>query len=485
LLHLKLLTIDGFLSYGISPVVIPLNLPGITSIKGPTGSGKSTIFDAVFYLLTGQTFRKKTRVSYLINQVTNKGYDITLTYELDSDEHKIQEIRGRGEASGLFFWKNGKDLSKKDPRDTRREITAAQGLTPNDLRSIAFTGQEQQHTLIYGTSGDRGKELIQIFSLGRYDGAIEKCETDVKKLATSQKKIQDSLGEQQNHIDAVQRSLAEITIEIVDASTERLESIRYNIQDKEAKLLIIRKREASVREELGKIQALQQRNNSVLRVQEEMWALKKELASLPPVSKSSVQLTTDISELKIRRATLATNLKYLQDALSEIRALGDKCPINQKLCPVNVPSFYKEERVSDYDTRIQQGVTNVAGIRQSISLVESELLQAQQIDKVARDISGKEDYLKNGTNISEVPDSSEKSAFIDKCVEAQDIGAKQLINLRSQSDEIVKNLALRDQAMKHTEVLQASLQRHQEIVQWPCLFSKRLGCIKLIMCLSC
>ena len=85
------ITIDNFLSFGHAEV--NLENRGYTLIEGinndprdgakSNGSGKSTIFSAICYALTGETIQGLT--SNLNNIITNEDMSVNLEFSVDSD----------------------------------------------------------------------------------------------------------------------------------------------------------------------------------------------------------------------------------------------------------------------------------------------------------------------------------------------------------------------------------------------------------------
>lgn len=200
MITVKTLHLDGWLSY--DKATIQLDTPGIVAIKGETGSGKSAIFEAVYYLLYGDTIRKKSSVTHLPNKILNNGYDISLEFDIDGACYRIQEIRDR-ENAGLHLYKGkNRDLiSEKDPRDTRKKLVEIMNMEKDEFQSIAFVGQQQASILLSGTSNKRGALITLIFGLKKYDDYVEASYSDYKSLCSKKEALDRSINQQLQEIE--------------------------------------------------------------------------------------------------------------------------------------------------------------------------------------------------------------------------------------------------------------------------------------------
>jgi DNA repair exonuclease SbcCD ATPase subunit len=89
-IYFKTLTISNFLSFG-KEISIPLNNDGISIITGynldredGNGCGKSTVIDAFFFALFGDTL-KELKKEAIVNNMAKKGCKVTLTFDVDQN----------------------------------------------------------------------------------------------------------------------------------------------------------------------------------------------------------------------------------------------------------------------------------------------------------------------------------------------------------------------------------------------------------------
>jgi len=104
----KKISWKNFLSTGNHPIEVKLDENTTTLIIGSNGAGKSTILDALTFVLYGKSFRKINK-SQLINTTNEKNCEVEIEFTVNSTDWKIL----RGIKPNIFkISKNGKDLDQ-------------------------------------------------------------------------------------------------------------------------------------------------------------------------------------------------------------------------------------------------------------------------------------------------------------------------------------------------------------------------------------
>ena len=99
----------NLLSTGNHFTEVELNKDSTTLIIGTNGAGKSTILDALCFVLYGKAFRKINKAQ-LINTTNEKGTVVEIEFSVNQTEWKVE----RGIKPNTFkIWRNGEELDQK------------------------------------------------------------------------------------------------------------------------------------------------------------------------------------------------------------------------------------------------------------------------------------------------------------------------------------------------------------------------------------
>ena len=99
----------NLLSTGNHFTEVDLNKDSTTLIVGTNGAGKSTILDALCFVLYGKAFRKINKAQ-LINTTNEKGTVVEIEFSVNKTEWKVE----RGIKPNTFkIWRNGEELDQK------------------------------------------------------------------------------------------------------------------------------------------------------------------------------------------------------------------------------------------------------------------------------------------------------------------------------------------------------------------------------------
>ena len=217
--HIK---ISNFLSLG--NVQLELNNRGFVLIEGvnlnPTdkaksnGSGKSSIFEAIVWALTGQTIRGTKDV---VNRFGDDGICVELYFVVDKDTYNVTRFKDHSKfGTNLKILKNGHDISGKGIRDS--ESILQEHLPDIDaqlLGSVIVLGQGLPQRFTNNTPSGR-KEILE--KLSKSDFMIE----DVKNRLNERKTILSSkLRKEEDNILTI-NAKTKINEEIVLDAEEKL-----------------------------------------------------------------------------------------------------------------------------------------------------------------------------------------------------------------------------------------------------------------------
>ena len=200
-IYFKRVHLVNFLSFGDSEIV--LNDNGYTLVKGENnniddlatsnGSGKSSIWEAIAWVLTGDTIRGTKNV---VNMHTNEGTYVELEFDIDNNNYKI--VRSKDHKvfkTNLKIYINGEDKSGKGIRDSEKLLSEyLPDLTSSLIGSVIILGQGLPQRFSNNTPSGR-KEVLE--KLSKSDFMISDLKTRIserkKVLSDKLRQIEDSI----------------------------------------------------------------------------------------------------------------------------------------------------------------------------------------------------------------------------------------------------------------------------------------------------
>ena len=304
MIKLKDLTVKNFMSVGNQTQAVDFDKEQLTLVLGENldqggddsgsrnGTGKTTIINALSYALYGKALTN-IRANNLINKTNSKGMVVSLDFEKDGNQYKIE--RGRSPTFLKFYINNQEqeqiDESQGDSRKTQDVINILLGMSHDMFKHIVALNTYSEPFLSMRTNDQRAiiEQLLGITILS------EKADL----LKEQVKQTKDSITEETLKIEAIQtaNSKIESTIESL-RSTQKAWLSKRTTDTIKLKEAIDELEHLDIEAELEfheKLQTWNQHNNAIS-------ALKKELSTLEPAlvraDKSISKVNKDILELE-------------------------------------------------------------------------------------------------------------------------------------------------------------------------------------------
>lgn len=171
------LSFCNILSYGAQGAEIKFQ-PGLNTIKAPNGSGKSTMLDALTFVLFGKPYRD-IKLDELVNETNQKGLEVTIDFRIGNDKYSI--TRGL-KPTILTISKNGKPMDLLSSKKlTQEEIDKLLGINLRLFKNIVAVACTNNKPFLSLPIGDKRALMENIFNIDRL-GAMLK---DVKKQKTA------------------------------------------------------------------------------------------------------------------------------------------------------------------------------------------------------------------------------------------------------------------------------------------------------------
>ena len=350
ILTFKNIHIENFLSFGTADLL--LDRGNYVLVKGENenpvdnaesnGSGKSAIFDAIVWALTGTTTRECKNVS---NINSDNGAKVTLCFNVDDFEYEVTRTKDyKPLGSTLKIIRNGEDVSGKGIRDSEKLLSEyLPDLTSSFLGSVIILGQGLPQRFSNNTPSGR-KDVLE--KLSKSDFMID----DLKQKVSDRKtQIQKLIRENEDKLLAATTSKSRMLKqkESIDRYLQELPD-KHELQEKID--TYNRKVEELVEEVEGKKQRLE--SESITELSKEKECKLLQLSSLnssmySELEQKKSEYSDQINELSERKQSLKSYIRTNEN-------IRDVCPTcGQKLIGVEKPNVDKErQELSEVETSL-------------------------------------------------------------------------------------------------------------------------------------
>ena len=325
--------LNGFMSF--NDAEISLSEPGYINVLGinnnpldnalSNGSGKSSIWEAIIWALTGDTIRGTKDVC---NNILNTGTYVELWFRLDNNSYYIRRSKKHVEyKTNLIFFVNGEDKSGKGIRDTEKIVSEyLPEITTSLLGSVIIMGQGLPHRFSNNTPAGR-KEILEQLSKSDFMISDLKDRITIRKndLNKELREIEDKLLEDKTKLPMIEKDKNKLLEELeqiknIDYS-EDIEKLSKQIEEYEKKISYIE----TIKEE---------KNNFLKKINDDIAILieskSNELNSLK--DKYSV-----IDEKKQSVMDLRAQINSINSQIRKYKSITDICPT----CGQKLPNVHK------------------------------------------------------------------------------------------------------------------------------------------------
>lgn len=441
----KKLHIERFMSFDYAD--IDFDETGFTLISGENnnlndsaksnGSGKSSIWEALVWCLTGETIRGTKSVE---NIFVKGGTLVSVELNIDSVEYVITRCKNHEQyKTNLFLTINGKDNSGKGIRDTEKLLKEyLPDITASFLGSVIILGQGLPARFTSNTPSGR-KEVLEKLSKSDFmiqdlknkislrhtelDATLRKHEDEQLSLTSKKSVIEKQLSDSKEQLSTIEdvsvyKQQLQTAIECRDSLDKQYEELRSDyttisqditdietalaninadiqaqkniiendVKDKTYQLNIdISSKEAGVRHIGSEITKLENIKDVCPTCGQKIpGVIKTDTTSL---KEQVVELTNDISRLKKELSNeLAAKSNRLQEVDNTYKVIiGDK---RNLLAELKQQSVSINNNLNNVYSLLNSEISNIARIEEKISSVDSlrEML-CQNIEKCSTELS--------------------------------------------------------------------------------------------------
>ena len=217
------------------------------ALVGPTGSGKSSLLDAMTFALYGQTARLgASGLDALISQ-GERGLSVSLTFEVGGQTFRASRTKGRKQAENEVRFERLDDdgrwtnLSDGGAKGISERIRRTVGLDFNTFRRSVMLPQGEFSKLLHGSGKDRQQLLGELTGLDHVANMQRVASDRAKELKHESQSLNSVLLNE--YADVTAEALAAIRTERekTDAEAERLTDSREKLQTNLTRLRDIEK----------------------------------------------------------------------------------------------------------------------------------------------------------------------------------------------------------------------------------------------------
>ena len=401
------LSIEGVFSYRTRQEIdfTKLSSEGIFGIFGNTGSGKSSIVEAIIFALYGKIERVSGKQIDLINLQSNKAV-IDFEFEVSGKAYRVVVNLTRTSSGHstkkLFYQKQEGQYRAMEEKISGEQLT---GLSYDNFCRVVIIPQGKFQDFLTLTSGERTKMLKEIFpSLKKYD------------LSNTLKAMREETEGMQKEKMGQLNSYSEYTIEALNERKEQYAVVEQQYKDLEI-LIKNLKEDLDSRKTLfdafKKQEELSQNFNRLKLNEENISALKDRLDQYRKTNRVFGSLltkyddlllrkkrTSDLfSELSLQVADLEKKKQSLEEELAALQKENEQTPLQQQeadnlktladLRELESTMAILDKKMKDEQKRLENGKACVAAEEnkkqnkeKEIADKESRLLNAEEFRSV-------------------------------------------------------------------------------------------------------
>ena len=376
--------IDNFLSFGHAEVA--LENCGYTLVEGinhnpkdgakSNGSGKSSIFNAICYALTGETING---LSNNLNNIITKGdMGVELEFSVDDDFYDIKRTRDIKGHANLKIFINGEDKSGKGVRESEEVLKQFLPDINSDLiGEVIIVGQGMPHKFSNNTPSGR-KELLE--KLSHSDFMLEDIKNRVdSRFAELSKKLNDleiDKGKQEAIKSYTEANLVKKETELKTFDVEvdfdkNIDTLNTEIAQLNEQLISTELNQTFLKNRLDEI------NNQLIDLADKKQkALAEETKTF---NEHNLSVKTLISEKQ-------NSKKLLLEEITKLKNIKDICP----LCGQKLPHVHKQD-TSELENKVKTLDDELLELNNKDS--QQETVYKLNLGLIKDDFKGKENSL--------------------------------------------------------------------------------------------
>lgn len=338
-------------------ILVQGNNKNPTDMAKSNGSGKSSLFEAISYALTGETIRGSNDVSRING---DNGALVELEFEIDNNSYIIRRTKDcKPYGTSLKFFRDGEDKSGKGIRDTEKIISEyLPELNSELLGSVIILGQGLPQRFSNNTPSGR-KNILE--KLSKADFMIEDLKDRISKresvLSETINNLDKDLVELTTSKNIYNKNLNNLNSQLSELNSVSISELESQIQclenDKISKKSLI----SNLEIELTDLEQKKQEKTSNKDLLQE--SKSKE------INEENLKYSEVLIKLNESKAILSAQESTLKSEIFKAKNIKDICPTcGQKLVGVVKPD------TSELESKLEDVSSNLARIVADINKLD-------------------------------------------------------------------------------------------------------------------
>ena len=359
MIQFKKITVHNFGSYGHAE--LELQNRGFCLVSGQNnyvkdnalsnGSGKSFLWSAICYALTGETING---IKTNLKNINTEEQDCFVQLDFLYNKDLFSLVRYITPKSDLKIFKNDVDLSGKGIRESEKKLQELIPELNKDLiASTIIIGQGMPNKFSSFSPSGR-KELLE--KLTKSDFMIEDLKERIRnrsvELSTKVREFEDSLLANRTQLNGYLASLENIKQAIAQRQRPDFDVL---IAEKQKQISILQQELTTAEQTISLLeQKIEQINQQLIAISDEKAKVSGEELSA---------YTASYTKLVGEKTSVELDIANLEKEITKLKAIVDTCPT----CGQHLPNVHKP------DTSAQESL-----------LAERKVLKQQTLDNIAR-----------------------------------------------------------------------------------------------------
>ncbi|ACV24480.1 AAA family ATPase [Methanocaldococcus fervens] len=402
------ITINNFKSHVNTKITFN---DGIIAIIGENGSGKSSIFEAMFFALFGADALRRMGLTY--DEIITKGkkaMSVELDFEVNGNSYKVvREYDGRSSAK---LYKNN-ELYAKTVNEVNRAISEILGVDKDMFLNSIYIKQGEIANLLNLPPADRKEVIGKLLGIDDFEKCYQKMRDVINEYRNQLKEVEVNLSykekfekdlkEKENQLAEKEKELERIKANIDKIKTEYETAKKNFVEWKEKKSLYeklinkLEEREKALELEKNKLKNLKYDLDEVLKANEILKSHKGEYGEYKSLTNRIKEIERRLRDLQPayeEYIKLSKTLENIEKDIKELKEFVDKSKYKDRLDELN-------EILESIKKRIEE-VEKTAELLGELEILSQKLNEIEKYKKIANECKKYyEEYLKLEEKINE------------------------------------------------------------------------------------